>query len=204
MNFAEFFVSEIAPYKGSSVRDKFLSRVFGIFNEQIIRTWCDNSKSPFQDLGRPSVYDLDGKGYTLDFLFKDRSGKCFLGEMKCELEYQKYKYITLTGSEQLQHHEKRRAFQLFLETAKNPADYAIKCKGKKVSVDGSALVWGATSKSGTEEVKNMYGVSYIISTEEVISDLIKWEDKNYLNLINSHKKWSLELFSELAGEIHEK
>ena len=172
MNFNDLFVSEGKPYEGKSVRDKFLSRIFGIFNEEIIRIWCENKKSPFIDAGRPTLYDSDGRHYTLDFLLKDQEGALFVTEMKCEIEYQKYKNLTLSDSKQFKHHRKKRAFQLFLENAVSPNKYSVKVKGEAVEVNGSALVWGRTSREGIANIKNKFSISHVISTEKVVEDLL--------------------------------
>jgi hypothetical protein len=39
----------------SSARDKFLSRLFGIFSEEIVRIWCRAPDAPYEDLGRPTI-----------------------------------------------------------------------------------------------------------------------------------------------------
>ena len=117
-------------------------------NEEIIKIWCENSKSPFSNVGRPTIYDKDGRYYTLDFLLKDEKGNLFVTEMKCEIEYQKYKNLTLSNSKQLNHHRTKRAFQLFLENAVSPNKHSVKVKGEPFRVSGSALVWGRTSSEG--------------------------------------------------------
>ena len=197
MNFEKLFISENVPYKGKSKRDKFLSRIFAIFNEEIIRIWCENKNSPFIDLGRPTVYDNDGKHYTLDFLLQDNKGNIFLTEMKCEIEYQKYKYLTLSKTEQLKHHTAKRAFQLFLEIATKQDSYKIKCNSELVKVSGSALVWGKVSSGDSKTVSRDLSLSHIISTESVVSDLVEWQDQNYLDLIEKHELWCHQLFTGL-------
>ena len=197
MDIREVFISEAMPYRGRSKRDKFLSRIFGIFNEDIVRIWCKNNNSPFIDLGRPTVYDADGKYYTLDFLLKCNSGHIFLGEMKCEIEYQKYRYLTLNEAGQLDHHRKKRAFQLLLEIATAPHQYKIKCGGNDIEVNGSALIWGRVSPEGETSVKTNSGISHVLSTEAIIGDLIDWKDEDYFKLIGSHFGWCNELFSGL-------
>lgn len=199
MNFIELFITEDKPYKGKSKRDKFLSRIFGIFNEEIIRIWCANNNSPFIDLGRPTIYDDNGKRYTLDFLLKDSDGKIFLTEMKCEIEYQKYKYFTLSKKDQLKHHRVKPAFELFLKIATKPDSFEIKCNLKKIKVSGSALIWGRVSRKDEQAIIDEYSLSHIISTESVISDLVKWQDQNYFDLIRKYELWCQQLFSGLKG-----
>jgi len=100
MNFESLFITEKEPFKGKSERDKFLSRVFGIFSERIVEIWCQNPKAPFSNIGRPTIYyDEEGNYCTLDFLLKDEKGELFVTEMKCEIEYQRYKFFTLSDPE---------------------------------------------------------------------------------------------------------
>ncbi len=178
-----------------------MSRIFGIFNEEIIRIWCDNNKSPFQNIGRPTIYDQDGKYYTLDFLLKDEKGHLFVTEMKCEIEYKKYKCLTLQGCDQLKRPTKKRAFQLpFFEIAQDREKYEIKCNGELVRVNGSSLVWGRTSLQGINDIKESFLVSHVLSTESIVADLIEWGDHNYLEFIGQHETWSSSLFSGLIGK----
>ncbi|WP_339891235.1 hypothetical protein [uncultured Alteromonas sp.] len=199
MKFDNLFISEEKPYKGVSVRDKFLARVFGIFNEEIIKIWCENSKSPFSNVGRPTIYDKDGRYYTLDFLLKDEKGNLFVTEMKCEIEYQKYKNLTLSNSKQLNHHRTKRAFQLFLENAVSPNKHSVKVKGEPFRVSGSALVWGRTSSEGIASIKNEFSIAHIISTESVVQDLLDWQDERYSSYIQEYQNWSNQLFNGLTG-----
>ena len=179
MNFESLFVSEEKPYKGKSQRDKFLSRLFGIFNEEIIRVWCANEKSPYTDKGRPTIYDNDtGKRYTLDFLLEDRDSRLFITEMKCWIEYQKYKYLTLNNKEKLCDRalSEKPAFRLFLEAAKSPSRVKVKCNKcnkEEVKISGSILVWGRTTEGGSLDVKSHYSIYDVISTESVVADLVK-------------------------------
>jgi hypothetical protein len=198
MKFEELFISENTPYKGLSQRDKFLSRVFGIFSEEIIRIWCKNEKSAFVDCGRPLLHDTDGKNYALDFLLKDKEGLNFIAEMKCEIEYQKYKYLTLNSAEQLKHHNKR-AFQMLTEIAQSPSKYRVTRNGEPIVVSGACLVWGDATDDGIAKVRQHFGFSHIISVESIINDLISWQDTNYAEFIANYRRWNEELFNGLLG-----
>lgn len=55
---------------GNARADKFMSRLFGIFSEDIVRCWAKDPQCPYEDLGRPTLKRPDEKrGYTLDFTF---------------------------------------------------------------------------------------------------------------------------------------
>ncbi len=198
MSFNEIFISEELPYKGKSKRDKYLSRVFGIFNEEIIRIWCRNSKSPFEDLGRPTVYDVSGKGHTLDFLLRDQTGQIFVSEMKCEIEYQKYKYLTLANPKQIERHTKKEAFQKFVTVAAEPDKLTVKCGGQIVQPNGAALIWGRVDDDIVADLLERFSLSHIISTERVVNDLKSWGDVEYFEMVNDYKVWSDQLFTYLS------
>jgi len=120
--------------------------------------------------------------------------------MKCEIEYQKYKNLTLSDPNQLKRHQKKRAFQLLLEMARQPDAYVVKCGGEQVAVHGSALVWGRTSDENLQAVKSEFSLSHILSTEQIVSELIRWGDETYKSFIGEYKDWNEELFRGLLGE----
>lgn len=97
---AEFFQSDYSP------RDKFLARLLGLFSEHLVRDWCTDPRAPYDDLGRPTLR-LPGetRGATLDFTLRDRAtAKTYVAEMKAELEFEGFKYMTLERLDQLAHH----------------------------------------------------------------------------------------------------
>jgi hypothetical protein len=183
-------------------RDKFLSRMFGIFSEEIVRTWCDNPKSPYEDLGRPTLKNNNnsgGRGWTLDFTLKSRQdGRVFIAEQKCELQYQNYKYLKLNSLSQLDHH-KGEAFTRFRDLAKNPSRYIVTANGKKVHSTGAILIWGSVDENSVNMIKQETDIHDILSLEQIISDLLRWVDPEYQRLINEREKWCQELFSALGG-----
>src|SRR5438552_1274581 len=80
-------------------RDNFLSRLFGLFSEDVVRYWCRHQQAPYEDLGRPTVKLPHERswGHTLDFTIRDRStGSTHVVELKREIAFENYKYIRLT------------------------------------------------------------------------------------------------------------
>ncbi|HEV2128106.1 MAG TPA: hypothetical protein VGR22_05745, partial [Thermomicrobiales bacterium] len=102
-------------------RDTYLSRLFALFSEQVVRVWCMCPQAPYEDIGRPTLYEPGvSRGSTLDFTLRDRaSGRTFVSELKCELEYDNYRYLRLTHASQLAHPTST-AFQRLLLAAKEP------------------------------------------------------------------------------------
>ncbi len=79
--------------------------------------------------------------------------------------------------------------------------------GKEIETNGSVLIWGGISKNfNIEEFgkkaseDNRINIKFhdVLSVENMINDLIKWDDINYKELIRNHQDWSTELFSTLS------
>ncbi len=182
-----------------SDQDKFLSRLFGIFSEDIVRLWCRNPNSRYNDLGRPTIYSSnERRGKTLDFTFKDKSEDIYIGELKCELEYQNYKFIELDSIEQLDHHTGE-AFQRFLAIAKDPQSYNVRINGKETLGNGSILVWGCVNENKKNEIINHFNFHDILSIENIVNDLINWNYADYINYIDTRYRWMSKLMTNLSG-----
>lgn len=187
-------------------QDKFLSRLFGIFSEKIVRIWASDERAPYEDLGRPTVRMQRGneKGATYDFTLRERkTGRVFVCEQKCELEYQNYKYIELKEPEQLEHHKGNlkhpTSFARFLDVGKNPGVYRISVPGEQpMTVSGIILIWGKVLKIGKEKVRERYGIYDVLSLEDIVNQLLFWESKNYYRLIKERQDWSNTLFEDLV------
>ena len=54
-SFEEFFKKE----GKEPIRAKFLSRVFGVFSEELVRIWANDSRAPYANLGRPTLRQSD-------------------------------------------------------------------------------------------------------------------------------------------------
>jgi hypothetical protein len=207
MNFKVFFEKGI--HTSNDKRGRFISRIFGIFSEEIVHCWCKNPNSKYNCAnGRPTIYEKD-KHYTLDFTFIDKCEQVYIVEMKSEIQYQNYKFLTLRNDPTFnffKNHIKKRAFQLFL----NPGDRPIKIKGKELeNIAGSILVWGRIEEKFNLEIFNHKMKKYIhnyrplsdvLSVENMINDLLSWEDENYKSLVEQYKNWSNELYDKLLGE----
>jgi hypothetical protein len=181
-------------------RDKFLSVVFSQFSERLVRAWCAEPASPYEDLGRPTLWDQTlSTRQTIDFTLKSRStGRVYVSELKCELEFESYRYLTLTGSHQLLHHNKE-AFQRFLALARDPQSFVVRVNAKATPVDGAILVWGAVSAAGRLQVMRDHGFADVLSVESMLADLNKWRPSAWLGLVRDYRSWTLELFDLLDG-----
>jgi hypothetical protein len=181
-------------------RDAFLSRLFGIFNEELVRIWCRDPRSPYSDLGRPTIHRTDPKGYSvLDFCLEDRNSRqIYVAEMKCELQYQNYRYLRLDSPEQLYHHDKQ-AFIDFLATSLNPSQAVVKVEQRPVKVSGGILVWGRTTDLGKSAVIAKLGFADVLSLETIVNDLLRWENREIRTFIETRSGWCNQLFSGIAG-----
>ena len=194
------FQSIFQQHEADVARGKFLSRVFGIFSEDIVRLWAKDDRSPYEDLGRPTVKQNGvAKGYTLDFTLRHaETGKSYITELKCEIEYQNYRYLVLTETSQLEHHRKP-AFIALLGVAKKKDEYTVVVNKEKIEVDGALLIWGAATDEGRETVRNSCGFADILTMADIINDLQKWKHKGFNKLIEDRRGWTNELFDQLRS-----
>ena len=175
-----------------------MSRVFGIFSEQIVRCWAKDSRSPYENLGRPTLRKRGEKaGYALDFtlLHKD-TGKIFVAEQKCWIEFQGYKHFILTDVKQLEYHGKP-AFFAFLEVASGDENWQTFVDKKERQTNGAILIWGAATPEGKEAVKSAKGFFDVLTIEDMVRDLISWDNKPYREFIEQRRAWANEMFDGL-------
>lgn len=179
-------------------RDKYLSRLFGLFGEEIVRTWCACPDASYQDLGRPTITEMGAtRGYTLDFTLRRRDiGGDYVAELKCELEWDGYKYLTLTHSDQLLHHTGH-AFTAFRRLAQNPTSHVVRRHGQIASVDGTILIWGAITKVGKQMVMKDFGFADVLSVEQMVIDLRQWTPTAWTDLLDRYRTWTTNLFDFL-------
>lgn len=201
MNFNHIFDTNNSNRQLNEPRDKFMSRVFGIFNEEIVRIWCKSEVSHYEDIGRPTIYDRyrTGRGSTLDFTLKDKeSNKIYISEMKCEIQYENFKYLQLDSIKHLNHHNKP-AYEKFLGVAATPQKYIVKVKGEETKVDGAILIWGKTEAKSIKQICESTNLTNILSLENIINNLIKIKDKCYFELLNQKQEWICHLINGLKN-----
>lgn len=178
-------------------RGKFLSRVFGIFSEEIVRIWAADARAPFEDLGRPTVHNDDVRS-TLDFTFRSReTGAVFPAELKCEIEYEGYRYFVLNDVGQLAHHNKPAFAALLAAAARRPGLRAFVQK-REVAVDGAILVWGAATAEGRLAVARDKGFFAVLTLEDMIADLRAWQSHRFQTLVEERRAWANELCDALV------
>ena len=184
----------------SVARGKFLSRVFGIFSEEIVLLWGNDRRAPYESLGRPTIKAAgDQRGHTLDFTLRERStDKVYVAEMKCEIEFQKYKYFVLERVDQLEHHGKP-AFAALLKVAVRSPDQAVYVGGKRIDVDGAILIWGCATVEGRKAVIDAKRFHDVLTIEQICKDLSSWRHEGYGDFLAERHRWCSELFTCLLG-----
>ena len=198
----EQFISIFRQLETPTARGKYLSRVFGIFSEEIVRLWASDSRAPYEDLGRPTLRRVgEKKGSTLDFSLRSRTmGKVYAAELKCEIEYQDYRYFVLDESAQLDHHNKAAFHALLAAAAKDPDQRAYVGK-KEVRIDGAILIWGAAMSAGRAAVINDKRFFDVLTLAEIIADLRAWGCEPYQVLLEQRRAWSNDLFDALLPVV---
>src|SRR3954454_18683940 len=183
---------------GTPARDNLLSRLFGMFSEEVARHWCSDERSPYENLGRPTLGAAgDPASATLDFTFRSRTdGRVYVAEQKAELAFECYRYLRLIDAAQVEHH-KTRAFAWFLEMARDPASHSVQVNGRLISADGAILVWGATTSEGVASAIATYGFADVLSLEAMLADLRAWDSPAWVERVDQLRGWSNELFEAL-------
>lgn len=183
-----------------AARAKFLSRLFGIFAEEVVRLWSSDERCPYASLGRPTLTPVgSSRGYTLDFTLQDRStGKVYVAEMKCEIEYQNFRYFALEGAWQIEHHNKP-AFKAFLDAASGTSEQRVAVNGRPVKADGAILIWGSVTEAGCNAVVSTFGLHDVLSVASICQDLVAWHHQEYADLLAKRKTWTAELFDGLMA-----
>jgi len=177
-------------------RGKFLARVFGIFSEEIVRIWAADARAPFEDLGRPTLHHDDARS-TLDFTFRSReTGAVFPAELKCEIEYEGYRYFVLNDVAQLKHHSKPAFAALLAAAGRQPGLRAFVQK-REVAVDGAILVWGSATAEGRSAVVSDKGFFAVLTLEDMIADLQAWKSEAFRTLVEDRRTWTNELCDAL-------
>ena len=197
---SEKFTSIFQKASAPEARAKYLSRIFGIFSEEIVRVWASDPHSPYQDIGRPTLKKVgESKGATLDFTFLHKeSGQLLVVEQKCEIEYQNFKYLVLNDLKQLDHNKKD-AFLALLDAAAKRPNRLVFVNKKEVKIDGAILIWGAVTTEGRKRVMDAKGFFDILTIEEIINDLQIWNSGPYRSLLEHRHLWANEMFEALLG-----
>lgn len=195
MDFVSLFKQDEADRK----RGKYLSRLFGIFSEDIVRIWAADEKCHYEDLGRPSIR-FEDKTYTLDFTFQHKqSRKVYIVEQKCEIEFHNFKYFILDKKDQLSHHIKtKKAFVAFLEAAKKNI-ISASISQQEIKIDGTILIWGVATPKGINDIKLEYKIDDIFTLEKIIDDLILWRNENFYKFVRNRIVWSNEMLNGLLA-----
>lgn len=183
-----------------TARDNYLSRLFGIFSEDIVRIWSRDPRAPYEDVGRPTLRSATQPGFaTLDFTLRSRAdGRLYVAEQKAELAFEGYRNLRLTSADQIEHHRGIRAFAWFLDVARDPASHSVQVGGKSVDVAGAILIWGAIESRGRERAMSTYGFADVLSLEGILADLRAWGVPAWRATVERYRRWSNELFDALT------
>lgn len=197
VDFPAIFRQADAP----AARGKYLSRVFGIFSEEIVRLWASHPRCTYEDLGRPTLWkDEAPERSTLDFCFREKeSGRVFAVELKCEIEFQGYRYLVLSDVKHLAHHAKP-AFRVLLDAAARHPGVRAAIKGRPIPLDGAILIWGAATPEGRQQVIADKGFAAVLTMSDIVEDLHHWRCAAYAELLAQRRAWANEMFAALQAD----
>ncbi len=185
---------------GDDRQDNFRARLFGIFSENVVRTWAGDPRAAYEDLHRPNlVAPGESRGATLDFTLKRRiDGACFVAELKAEVAFEGCRYLRLTTPRQVDHHRGGTAFDRLLRLAQTPPAYAVRVDGTPIEVAGAVLVWGAVEPAGRRAVMEEFGFADVLSLEDMLTDLRGWSSVPWRARIATYRRWADGLFDGLC------
>lgn len=197
-------IKQVISDERKAKKASFLSRVFGIFREEIVKYWVDNDQCEYEDLGRPTIIKKsDGGKVTLDYTFK-KGETVFIVEQKNFYGYSNGRLAEISTSETFieafEQWSKSKAKQTlawdyFLNF--DPNNYIVQVNKQETLVDGRILIWADYTNEGKQMLMEKLNLKDIISVNEILNDLRKWGDKKYLEFITSREKWVMELFNGL-------
>lgn len=182
------------------LRGAYLSRLFAFFSEEVVRHWAACEQAPYRDLGRPTVWDEANKFHVLDFTLERRSdGARFATEMKCEIQFENYRYLALRDGSEIDHHVRVAAFAKLLRLAREPNALRVTISGKgEQNLEGAILVWGVVTEEGKAAAMDRFGFADVLGVEDMLRDLGEWQPQEWADWIATRKRWSDDLFNWLA------
>lgn len=187
---------------GDKTRDNFLARFFGLFYEKMVPAWCSCPSAPYAYLGRPALWrENKYTNYSLDFTLCSRAtGETFVAEMKCWLAWENATYLRLEDITPLQKLTGA-AWDAFMELTRNPSAYEIKIGGRLLTppIQGTILIWGATSAQGRQAAMTTYNFADVLSAESMLDDLHIWNSAEWTLVIDQLKNWSNSLLTYLSS-----
>lgn len=132
----------------------------------------------------------------MDFTLRHRqTGRIYPAEMKCWITWENYRYLRLIEARQLRR-VKEPAFLRFLALARHPSAYNVFVNRKLVEVDGTILIWGATTPGGKAAAAS-FGIDQILTVEDMVSNLRAWRPTAWHQAIALRRAWAAELFDYL-------
>lgn len=191
--------------KDIKIRNSFIAKVFGAFNEDIVRIWANRNNSKYKNLGRPTIYrNNEGKRNTLDFTMKERkTGKIYISEMKSWISYKNNKFLELNKSiDLLSINDIPESLRWFLNVGNDISNYDVNVNGpelkkEKVIPEGTILIWPKFKSEDKDYCLKKYRLFDLLSLENIIIDLNNEKNEEYFLLLKEKEDWFNALISGL-------
>lgn len=113
------------------------------------------------------------------------------------MAWMNYAHLRLDRSAQVARHTGKRAFDWFLEAARDPGKRTVKNGGKPVRIHGAILVWGAVTPVGRQAAMADYGFADVLGLEDMLSDLVAWQDPAWSAHVEELAAYASGLFEAL-------
>lgn len=174
-------------------RKQFIADVLNLFSGDIVRCWTADSRSAYDDVGKPTLRRTGaGRGLTLDFALRRRQ-RVYVALMQCDLAGD----FVLTDPAQVDAANTTKTFGMFLDAAAHPEQYRAIIGDEAVEIAGSILVWGSVDEKAARTTKKRYGLQDILSLEHISADLVAWQNRDFQMLLDRRVAWSHDLFKTL-------
>ncbi|MAS36770.1 MAG: hypothetical protein CL610_22385 [Anaerolineaceae bacterium] len=176
-------------------RSRYLTGLFSLFARDIVRCWGEDKQAPYACLGKATLRQAKAnRGSPMDFAFEDRKKQVFAVIMICDPLEDK----PLVDAEQVEQFRTTRTFAAFLESALNPAPYSLAVGSADYPVAGSILIWSSLQSRKTRAVlRKTFGFADVLSVENIIADLLLWQNRDFQMLLDRRAAWSHEMFRVL-------
>ncbi|MBK9222222.1 MAG: hypothetical protein IPO16_08865 [Saprospiraceae bacterium] len=199
-------MNSLSYTKETKIKVNFLSRIFGVFSEEIVKIWCDNkNNNDFEYIGKPHIKEGNKRPIVLDHLLKSKN-TYFIVEQKNFHGYKNGKLSSMEDTDEFfknfeswsigkSKNQKSKAWDIFINFTKKPKE--VKYDGKIIPQAKTLLIWSKGTDVGRYKFVQKYGISKVLFLEQMKNDLIKWKDPAYIKLIKDKKKWIAQLFNDL-------
>jgi hypothetical protein len=136
------------------------------------------------------------RGSSLDFAFVYRKN-VYAVTLCCD----PLRHGTLSEAGQVAAENNTKAFDEFLDAARNPAQYQVISGSDEIPAAGSILVWQRVDDRRTlhSALRKQYNFQALLSLETMLGELASWHNRDFQLLLDQRFAWCHDLFKALRA-----